>query len=111
MSESKLEARFALQVRALKLATPEREYCFHPTRKWRFDFAWPAARVAVEIDGGIHTKGRHVRAAGFTSDCHKFNCAALLDWTVIRMTGEMVKDGTGILYLESALARQSDAIE
>ena len=76
MAESRHELAFALQIRALQLPSPEREYRFHPSKMWRFDFAWPAFRVAVEIDGGIHTGGRHVRGAGFVADCHKLNCAA-----------------------------------
>lgn len=29
------------------------EYRFHPTRKWRFDFAIPHIKVAIEIEGGL----------------------------------------------------------
>ncbi|HAT10302.1 MAG TPA: hypothetical protein DCS97_06855, partial [Planctomycetes bacterium] len=28
------------------------EHRFHPTRKWRFDFARPDIHLAIEIDGG-----------------------------------------------------------
>src|SRR5687768_16750315 len=31
-----------------------------PARRWRFDFAWPELKVAVECDGGTFTGGRHV---------------------------------------------------
>ena len=111
MSESRHELAFALQIRALQLPSPEREYRFHPSEMWRFDFAWPAFRVAVEIDGGIHTQGRHVRGAGFTADCHKLNCAALLDWTVIRLTPDMVRNGEGIAYLEQGLALRAAHVQ
>ena len=111
MAESRHELAFALQIRALQLPAPEREYRFHPSRLWRFDFAWPAFRVAVEIDGGIHTRGRHVRGAGFTGDCHKLNCAALLDWTVIRLTPAMVRNGEGIAYLEQGLALRAAHVQ
>ena len=29
----------------------EREFPFHPTREWRFDFAIPQAHVAIEVEG------------------------------------------------------------
>lgn len=103
MSKSKLEALFALQMRALKIPEPVTEFAFHRTRRWRFDFAWPDLRIAVEIDGGIHTNGRHVRPRGFSNDCHKMNCAALMGWLVIRLTGEMVRNGIGLMYLQEAM--------
>lgn len=111
MAESSLEARFAQHIRALALPSPEREYRFHPAKRWRFDFAWPALRLAVEIDGGIHAGGRHVRGAGFVADCHKLNCAALLDWTVLRLTPCMIKSGEGIAYLEQGLALRCAQVE
>ena len=39
-------------VRKTLLLGLEREYKFHKTRKWRFDFAYPDIQLAVEIDGG-----------------------------------------------------------
>lgn len=56
----------------------EREFHFHPTRGWRFDFAWPAARVALEIEG----VGRHQTNDGVRKDCEKYNTARLYGWTV-----------------------------
>lgn len=57
-----------------------REYRFHPVRRWRFDFAWPSQRVAVEIDG----RGRHQSVAGVRRDCEKINTAILSGWRVLR---------------------------
>lgn len=65
---------------------PLREHRFHPVRKWRFDYAFPAHRVAVEIDGGIWTRGRHVRPQGYLRDMEKFNEAARLGWTVLKFS-------------------------
>lgn len=42
--------------------------------------------MAVEIDGGVWTGGRHVRGAGFVRDCDKLNEAAALGWRVLRFT-------------------------
>ncbi len=100
---SRVEIAFALQVAADRLPAPETEYRFHEHRKWRFDFAWPAYKVAVEIEGGVWTRGRHVRGRGFMGDCEKYNEAALLDWMVLRVTPDMVGNGAALDYLRRAL--------
>ncbi len=66
---------------------PVREYRFHPERRWRFDFAWPSYRMAVEVDGGqwMARGGRHNRDA----DREKLNAAACDGWRVIRLTPQM----------------------
>jgi very-short-patch-repair endonuclease len=87
------EEAFALHCRAEGL-TPEREFAFHPSRKWRFDFAWPERKLAVEIEGGRF--GRHQMPGGFAGDCCKYNSAAKLGWTVLRYTTAMVTAGTAI---------------
>lgn len=100
---STIEELFALHCRAHKVMTPAREHRFHPTRKWRFDFAWPSAMVAVEIEGGVWTGGRHTRGSGFTADAEKYNEAALLGWRVLRFTGPMVRRGAAIEAIKKAL--------
>lgn len=64
------------------------EHRFHPTRKWRFDFAWPEKMVAVEIDGGIWIKngGRHNQ----DSDREKINTATEMGWRVFRFSTSQV---------------------
>ena len=90
---SALEERLWWQIRTGKLPLPEREFRFHPTRKWRFDFAYPALLVAVECEGGVWAMGRHNRGSGFTEDCAKYNQAAILGWRVLRFTKEMIDSG------------------
>ena len=74
----------------LDLPDPEREYKFHPVRKWPFDFAWPAYRVAVEVDGGIFSRGKagkgHASGKGIEKDHEKRNAAAELGWRVLVFT-------------------------
>lgn len=65
---------------------PETQYRFHPVRRWKFDRAWPDAMVAVELEGGIFTRGRHTRGKGFHNDCDKYNAAQLAGWVVLRYT-------------------------
>ena len=66
------------------------EHRFHPTRKWRFDYAIPSAKVAVEIDGGVWTGGRHSRGAGQIKDMEKLNAAAIYGWRVLRFTPQQL---------------------
>lgn len=79
-----------------------REFKFSTERDWRFDFAWPDARVAVEIEGGTKGRSRHTQHAGFKDDCVKYNTAAMWGWCVIRLTPDMVDDGW-ILLIKSAV--------
>jgi very-short-patch-repair endonuclease len=97
------EALFALQLRADKLQGWEREYTFAPGRRWRFDFANPALMLAVEIEGGIWSGGRHTRGSGYTADMTKYNRATLLGWRVLRFSTEQVKSGEAIKMVQEAL--------
>lgn len=87
---SKLEDKFALLWRAMKGPPLVAEHKFHPTRRWRFDFAEPARKVAVEIEGGIWNGGRHTRGSGYEKDAEKYNTATEMGWRVFRLTGGMV---------------------
>lgn len=96
-------------------------------RNFRFDFAWPESRVAVEIDGG--TTGRlvkchkcgetlrgrkangqpgkpmmvplasHGSVESIQRDCEKGNLAAELGWAVLRFTRKDL-DGRPIQMIE-----------
>lgn len=69
-----------------RLPIPAAEYRFAPPRRWRFDWAWPEARLALEIDGGLWSRGRHARASGIVKEHEKFNTAAAKGWRVFRTT-------------------------
>lgn len=62
------------------------EHHFHDSRKWRFDVAIPEMMVAIELEGGVYTKGRHTRGAGFVKDIEKYNKATVMGWNVLRYT-------------------------
>lgn len=90
---------------------PEAEYKFGEhrgpkgRRAWyRFDFAWPDLHIALEVEGATWQQGRHTRGSGFEKDCHKYNEAACLGWTVLRVTANMVADGTALEFVRRALA-------
>lgn len=102
--KSQLEETLALHIRAAGLPAPVREFRFHPGRKWRFDFAWPEHdKVALEVEGAIWTKGRHTHPMGFMADMEKYNEAALMGWTLIRVTGDHIKKGEALKLIERAL--------
>jgi len=78
------------------------EYKFDTKRRWRFDFSNKKLKLAIEIEGGVWNRGRHIRGKGFIADCEKYNQAQLLGWKVLRYTPQqlnlMVDDLTK--YLE-----------
>lgn len=65
------------------IPTPVYEYRFHPVRKWRFDLAWIARKVALEVQGGIFIKGRHNRGGALLKEWEKLNTAAILGWRIL----------------------------
>lgn len=85
------------------LPAPVAEFRFHPTRRWRFDRAWPAQRVALEVEGGVWTAGRHTRPAGFLRDVEKYNAAAAMGWRVLRCTPETLHDLSLLETIQQAL--------
>lgn len=107
-----LELALLRELRAHKVPEPYRQHRFHPSRRWLFDFAWPVLEVsargempmrmgglAVEVDGGTFSGGRHVRGKGYAADCEKLNEAALLGWCVIRVTGATIKNGQALGWI------------
>lgn len=106
MGKSNLEALFDQQVKAYGLVTPVAEMPFHPTRKWRLDRAWPEYRLAVEIEGGVWTQGRHTRGAGFEADADKYAEAALAGWLVLRVTGKQVQSGYAVRTVAKLLEQR-----
>ena len=63
-----------------------KELQFHPDRKWRFDYAFPSRKIAIEIDGAIWTLGRHNRPRGYLNDMEKLNTAASMGWLILRFS-------------------------
>lgn len=104
-ARSHLEALFAQQLQALRGLPPVEEHRFAPPRKWAFDFAWPDLLLAVEIEGGTYSRGRHVRPQGFQNDCEKYNEATRLGWRVLRFTAKDVKSGAAVDSVIETLAQ------
>jgi very-short-patch-repair endonuclease len=104
MMKSGLEIQLANAIVNAGLPQPKRERRFHPIRRWRFDFSWPKYMLAVEVEGGVYSGGRHVRGKGYEQDCIKYNEACLLGWRVLRVTRKMIENGQAIDYLSRALS-------
>lgn len=78
-----------------------REFKFCDSRRWRFDYAIPEAKIAVEVEGGVFKErtyvdkttgfikttvgGRHTSGVGFLKDMEKYNEATALGWRVLRV--------------------------
>ena len=117
---SRLEETFALLIKAEELPTPCTQYKFSRDivgnapgirarlkaaglKDWRFDFAWPDLMIAVEVDGGVWTRGRHVRGAGFVADMEKLNAAQKQGWAVYRFASNHLTSGYAIDMIKEVL--------
>ncbi|HRY32087.1 MAG TPA: hypothetical protein P5531_03870 [Bacteroidales bacterium] len=78
-----------------------KEHRFHPTRKWRFDYAIPQINLAIEVEGGIYKRGRHVRPKGFIKDMEKYNTATTMGWRVIRIQPSELMTTNTIIMINS----------
>lgn len=105
---SALESELAGHLAVMQLV-PELQHRFHPERKWRFDFAFPAELVAVELDGGIfaaengQVAGKHARGVGRMKDYEKRNAAAELGWFVLCYGPPQVRSGEAAIQIERLL--------
>lgn len=81
--------RFEAQWALLNGPPLRTEFYFYPERKWRSDYLVIDTPWLIELEGGIHNGGRHVRASGFVDDCFKYNMAAMLGYRLIRIATGM----------------------
>lgn len=79
------------------------EYRFHPVRKWRIDFAFEPHKLAIEVEGGVWSGGRHTRGTGFEADCEKYNALTLAGWRLLRFTDKPIKSGEAVQAIIEAL--------
>ena len=104
VADTSAEDMLALLMAAEGLPAPVRQYKFCPKRRWLADFAWPDARLIVEVDGGIWTGGGHTSGSGRTRDMERDNWCTLNGWRVLRFTTGQAKNGEAIHTIREALA-------
>jgi very-short-patch-repair endonuclease len=85
-TDSDAETLFVQIARAVGLPPPQRQFrILIRGREYRIDFAWPALRLAVEIDGAsVHGPGQ------LGSDLRRQNHIVLDGWMILRFTWSMV---------------------
>lgn len=97
------EREFLANLKALGLPVPIPEYAFAKSlgRNFRWDYCWADRKLALEVDGGIWTRGAHGRGTGIKRDQEKGNYGAVLGWRLLRVqpadlpnpsTAEWVRD-------------------
>ncbi len=77
-------SKFELLWRSLGGGELKKEYKFSDGRRFRFDY-YHIEGVAVELEGGVWSKGRHTRPTGFLNDMEKYNLAASMGILVFRV--------------------------
>lgn len=72
---------------------------------WRFDFAWPEQRIAVEYQGlnvfkdetgRMQTSGGHADVQHFRKECEKRAWAVVLGWRVLEFERDMMRKGYAV---------------
>lgn len=101
------ERDLEMQLRAWQITGWTTEFKFDAGtggRGWRLDFCWPALKLAVEVDGGVH------RIAGrFEGDIERHNALALAGWLHLRFSPEQCKSGEAVATIKAALAAREEA--
>ena len=113
------------QCKAIGLPEPVKEFRFHPHRLWRFDYAWPELRLALEVEGGVFARkgatkcdkcglvpaGRHATGAGFLGDIEKYNAATRYGWRLVRVTPQMMRTGEALALVETVIGALRSPLE
>ena len=99
--ESKIERRLSQQLAEHpEIPAAQRNYFFLPDRDLELDYAWPALRVGVEIQGQAHRiKGK------FRRDIEKRALAMLAGWRVLELDGHSIRSGRGLEWLKALLGQ------
>jgi len=83
----------------------ELRFALRVGRDWRFDWAWPRRCVALEVEGGLFTRGQkgHAHATRIRQDMEKYNTAQILGWIVLRCLPEEITHDRTFEYIRRAL--------
>lgn len=94
---------FILLCVAHGLPMPETEVVFAPPRKFRADYLFRAAKVIVEQNGGIWTKGGHSSGRGILRDYEKANLAQREGFKYFSYTPQQLASGAAVEELKAVL--------
>lgn len=75
-------------------------------RQYRADFAYPKAMLLVECEGQVHS----IKAQRAV-DCLRASTAAALGYRMIRVTKDMIVDGSAVALIARALSHNAPAGE
>jgi hypothetical protein len=80
-------AKFEILWKALGGGELKREHKFAEGRRFRFDYYldFLTSGIAIELEGGVWSRGRHTRPSGFLNDMEKYNIAASMGILVFRV--------------------------
>lgn len=98
----------SLQLRAAGIPH-EREVRLIPGRRYRTDIL--VDRLAIEVDGATYSQGRHARGSGIATDCEKQCLIVIHGYTPMRVTGDQVRSGQALLWIEQAHNRHGTPLE
>lgn len=109
----KTEAKLSLLDAMIELGLdPVAEFRFTKARRWRFDFAFPNEKLAVEIDG---SGPGHLSDQGKRKDQEKRNAAVELGWKVLEYPAREVGVAKRLKRIAAQIQRvfceESDADE
>jgi len=79
--------KFELYWKSLGGVELKKEYKFAEGRRFRFDYYvdFSTSAIAIELEGGVWSRGRHTRPTGFLNDMEKYNLAASMGILVFRV--------------------------
>lgn len=97
-------AYFLALCEAWGLPKPVPEYPFGQEigRRWRFDYLL-AGWLAVEVIGGVWTRGHHSRGRSQLDDMERRNAAQMLGFCVLEFSPQQVEDGSAFATIRKAL--------
>ena len=84
------------------------EYRFHPTRKWRADYAFIDANLLVEVEGGLWIGGRHNRPISMIKDFEKYNSATMIGWSILKFTPSQLNECATIDMIKEFVNQRID---
>ena len=93
--DNKYKRELDLIFMSLRLGV-EREYKFHPTRKWRWDYALPAIKVCVEYQGlnfGHGGASGHQTIKGIVAENWKYSEGAIDGWCIVLINAVSIESG------------------